>query len=135
MPVTGSASYQTMVDATMLEGGINFPLVETLIGGTATFNANFGSGAITTNLSLNKLEGESIGTFAGTGQIQSTNQFTGTFTSSTPFFSSGSFTGGFFGPAAAEMGYGFTIHKFNPAGGTVQPMHTYVTGVVVGKKQ
>ena len=122
----------------MVQGGVSFPVVETLIGGTATFSANFGSGAITTNLNLNKLDGGSIGTFAGTGQIQSTNQFTGTFTSNTQFFSSGSFAGGFFGPAAAEMGYGFTIHKFNPdpyAGATVEPMHTYVTGVVVGKKQ
>ncbi len=138
MPVSGSASYQTKVDGTMFEAGVGFLNQETLLDGTATFTANFGTGAINTNLSLNRLAGGSVGTFAGTGQIHSTNQFTGTFTSNTQFFSSGSFVGGFFGPNASEMGYGFTIHKLNPdpyAGATIQPMHSYITGVVVGKKQ
>jgi hypothetical protein len=142
MPVSGSASYQTMVSASMFEGGPSYPNTQTEIEGTATFTANFGTGAINTQLSLNRpMGGTSLGVFTGTGTIQSgTNQFSGAFAgTSTPAGStSGSFAGGFFGPSAAEMGYNFEIQKFiaDPyAGASVLPMHTILTGTVVGKKQ
>jgi len=139
MPVTGSATYQTMVNASMFEGGPSFPNTQSEVDGTATFTANFGTGAIGTELSLaRQAGGQSLGVFTGTGTIQSGNQFGGTFTSTAATFSNGTFMGGFFGPSAAEMGYNFSITKFNPdpfAGAAVAPQQTYITGAVVGKKQ
>jgi hypothetical protein len=139
MPVTGSANYQTMVTASMFEGGVGFANKNSEIDGNATFSANFGSGTISTQLSLARQTGGQLGDYTGTGTIQSgSSQFAGDFTSTAQFFTGGNLMGGFFGPSAAEMGYNFSINKYNPdpyAGATIAPMYTYITGSVVGKKQ
>ena len=138
MPTTGSASYQTMVNATMFEGGPGYPNNNSDVDGTATFTATFATGAINTELSLARQGGQSLGVYTGTGTINSGNQFIGTFTSTNPYFSDGNFQGGFFGPSAVEMGYNFEIFNFNPdpyAGASVLPQNTYITGSVIGRKQ
>jgi len=129
MPRTGSATYQTSVSANMIDA--RFASVETAVGGTATFSADFGSASVNTNLTV-----DYVGTFNGTGAI-SGNQFSGSFSSSDPFFKSGSFAGGFFGPAANEMGYAFAIQTGSEdpyAYAGPAPFMTWVTGLVVGKK-
>lgn len=139
MPTTGSASYNTIVTGSMLEGGAGYPNTENGVNGTATFSANFASGSIATELSLTRQgNNQPLGTYSGTASIDASKQFNGAFTSTAPNFSSGTFGGGFFGPSAAEMGYAFQIYKFNPdpyAGTTVQPQHTYINGIVVGRKK
>jgi hypothetical protein len=130
MPRSGSASYQTAVTASTVN--ITIASTETQIGGTATFNANFGTGAVNTDLTL-----QNIGAFTGTGTI-SGNLFAGAFSSSDPYFKSGDFSGGFFGPAAGEMGYTFALKtgSEDPYGGaSVAPFLSWTTGTVVGKKQ
>jgi hypothetical protein len=138
MPVTGTASYQTMLTAGMYEGGPGFGNTYSDVEGTATFTANFGSGSVATDLSLTRAgTNQSLGSYSGTGTISLGNQFSGTLASTSPNFTSGNFAGGFFGPSASEMGYVFNISKYNAdpyAGATVQPQITAITGTVVGKK-
>jgi hypothetical protein len=138
MPVTGSATYQTAVTGNMVEGGPSFPVKENDVTGSATFNVNFGTGSLSTDLTLQRQAGSQIGTFSGTGTIYATDQFNGKFTSANSFFVGGSFTGGFFGPNAQEMGYAFQINLHNPdpfAGAAPAPMDTIINGLVVGRKQ
>jgi hypothetical protein len=138
-PVSGSATYQTAVTGNMVEGGPAFPATESDLAGSATFTASFGTGAISTDLTLQRLSGQSIGTFNGTGNIASgSDQFTGSFTSTNQTFAGGSFIGGFFGPSAQEMGYAFQVNLHNPdpfAGASPAPMDTVINGAVVGRKQ
>lgn len=121
MPRSGTASYS----ATVIGGGrynntpYDFSSANT--GGTgnstATFSANFGTGAISTSLNLVGMPpasgGLSIGTrfdrtFTGTGTIASgTNGFSGTFTGGS--VTTSGFSGAFFGPAAKEFGYAFFL--------------------------
>jgi len=135
MPKTGSASYTTTVTGNLVNIAIGAP--ESEVGGTATFTANFGTGAVNTDLSLNVVATQtSLGTFLGTGTI-SANEFTGTFTSPNNYFENGFFAGGFYGPAAKEMGYTFAIQRgaWDPyAGATAAPFMSWIVGSVVGKK-
>jgi len=127
MPVTGTASYQMTASAHMYPGGVG--TASTRILGTATLNANFGTGAIDTVLKFG-------GTYSGTGTI-SADQFSGTFTTQDPSALNGSFFGGFFGPGAKEAGYTFQIHIHvsDPyAGAAIQPPDTYIAGAAVGTK-
>jgi hypothetical protein len=106
------------------------------VGGTASFNVDFGAGTINTDLALTT-SNNVLGTFNGSGTI-SGNQFSGSFTTSNvQNFVGGAFNGGFYGPAAQEMGYAFTIKEHNPdpfAGASPAPTDTLISGVVVGKK-
>ena len=138
MPVSGSATYQTAVTGNIVEGGPAFPIAESDITGSATFSVNFTTGSLSTDLTLQRLTGGSLGTFNGTGAIYGTDQFNGTFTSASPLFSGGSFMGGFFGPSAQEMGYAFQVnlHNNDPyAGASPAPMDMIINGAVIGKKQ
>ena len=132
MPTTGTATYDMVVAARMLETQ-GVPSRISTLSGTATLTANFGSGTVDTMLSF---RGGS--TYNGTGPIAG-DQFSGTFASSTdPFFVRGGYAGGFFGPGAKEAGYTFQIVKYNPdpyAGAAVSAVNSYVTGVAVGAKK
>jgi hypothetical protein len=138
MPKTGSATYQTSLTATVRDNNYGNPgAKESDVSGSATFSADFGAGTVSTELSLNRVSDQSsLGTFLGTGTIGA-NQFNGTFSSTVPWFVNGYFNGGFFGPSASEMGYVFTIRKFNGdpyAGTTPQLMDQTIVGTVVGAK-
>lgn len=128
VPTSGTATYQAFVAARQTEMGA-VPFNETNISGSATFSADFGAGKVSTALSL-------IGkTFDGTAPING-NAFSGQLNLAGT--STGSFAGNFFGPSAQEMGYGFYIQQHNPdpyAGATPAAANTYLTGVVVGRKQ
>jgi hypothetical protein len=136
MPVTGTASYQTTVSASMLE--YNAAAAEFLkLGGTATFTADFGAGSVSTALSLQYSTGNSAGTYTGIGTIKA-DQFSGSLTSTNSQFTGGGFNGGFFGPAAKEMGYTFQITLHNPdpyAGAAISNADTAISGVVVGARK
>jgi hypothetical protein len=131
MPRTGSATYQTIVSASMLAhgpGAGSFPFSD--VTGTATFSANFANSSVNTALSL------PAGTFSGPGTITE-NRFAGTFTSTSPYFTGGHFAGGFFGPTAQEMGYSFNIELYNPdpyEGAAISPMYRVISGTVAGRK-
>jgi hypothetical protein len=137
MPRTGSADYDTTVNGSRLIvlsngfGGTTVP-----VGGTATFSANFGTGTISTGLSLQELTDvvpSPIGTYTGTGTIGSgTSDFAGNFTSPDTSFT-GKFQGSFYGPQAREMGYVFQIGGHVPQGGT--GYDAYINGTVVGAKK
>lgn len=128
VPKSGTASYDTFVAARKTEMRYA-PFDDRAIPGTATFSADFAAGQVSTTLSL-------VGkTFDGTAPIDG-NGFWGHLNLAGT--STGDFGGGFFGPGAKEVGYGFYITLYNPdpyAGATVAPMYTYLTGVVVGRKQ
>jgi hypothetical protein len=138
LPRTGSASYTSAVTAggTMVGvQGNGAGTFELSVGGTATFEANFDTGAITTGLVLSHSDLGSeipVGTFTGTGRIAAgTTQFLGQLTSGdSPF--SGTFNGGFFGPQAQEMGYAFFLsgHRPDGIGGT----DWRINGTVVGRR-
>jgi hypothetical protein len=137
MPRTGTASYNTAVTGTSLTGC--FACVGEPFGGSATFTADFGAGSVSTALDLTDSSG-TIGSFQGTGSIsgdQFAGNFTGTFTQNGTALQDGSFDGGFFGPAAAEMGYTFALHRhvLDPfAGASIEP-DSWFLGVVVGTKK
>jgi hypothetical protein len=140
MPTTGSATYSKVT----IDGVANiFPpsvtpqqsggLLYYLTGSTATFSANFATGAIQTQLNLvhstppgfpATVTYPTLGPAAltGTGSITSgTSAFTGTIGAGGPY-SNGAFTGQFFGPQAAEFGYNFALTSTttgNGAFGTV----------------
>lgn len=129
VPTSGTGTYQTTVSASMFQTGA-VPATLSSLSGSATFSADFGAGTVNTVLSL------ASDSFNGTGSI-SAGQFGGDFTSNATNFQDGKFQGAFFGPAAQEMGYAFAIHKHNPdpfAGASPAPADTYISGVVVGKK-
>jgi hypothetical protein len=139
MPTTGSATYSKVtIDGfasvcppclrPQQPGGLNYYLT----GSTATFSANFATGAIQTQLNLVHSAPPGIpasfypalgpATLTGTGSITSgTSAFTGTIGAGGPY-SNGAFTGQFFGPQAAEFGYNFALTSTitgNGAFGTV----------------
>lgn len=130
MPTTGTASYQMTVSAHQLGTGGSADPGVAKISGTATMNANFGTGAIDTVLTLNTFL-----PLTGSGKI-SGDQFAGTFAGPAGL-TGGKFNGGFFGPGAKEAGYTFqfTYHSSDPyAGAAAQHLDSYVTGVAVGPK-
>ncbi len=140
MPKSGSASYKTHVAGSMISvtGANGGPAIRQDIGGSASFDVNFGNGNVATTLSLSTApDGSFLGDYAGTGTIYAGNQFSGTFTTSDPDFRMGAFLGGFYGPSAVEMGYAFSIYNYDDGLGGASyrpPTNTYFEGVVVGTK-
>jgi len=134
MPLTGTASYSTLVSANMKSELPGDP--EHTLSGSATFTANFGQGIVSTSLKLAYPDSTSY-SYSGGGPI-SGNLFSGPFNSSTDsYFQLGSFAGGFYGPKATEMGYVFVIERGEAdpyAGATVAPPLSWIVGAVVGKK-
>jgi hypothetical protein len=131
MPKTGSASYQTYVLAHQLVVGAGFGGDDDLTG-TASFDVDFGTGGIKTDLNLG-----SAGLYNGTGLL-SGDRFSGSFTSNIQYFTGGTFNGGFFGPTAQEMGYAFELRRHNPdpfAGAAPAPSDYLITGAVLGTKK
>jgi len=126
MPTTGTATYEMTASANTFPG---FGGVTDRFVGTATLNANFGTGAVDTVLKIDK-------TYTGTGTI-SGDQFTGLFALTGPTTVNGTFSGGFFGPGAKEAGFVFQIHVHvaDPyAGAALQRFDTYIAGAAVGPK-
>jgi hypothetical protein len=111
LPTTGTANYTTGIGGTANLGGTNYSLAN---NSTATFSANFATGAINLGFALGgKINPTAprvdLGTATGTGTISSaTSGFSGLFTSGTNV-TSGLFTGSFFGPQAAEIGFNFQL--------------------------
>jgi len=127
MPKTGTVNYTIGVggSAVIVGGGNPYTLAG---NSTGTFSANFGTGAITTALTLagTQLPSGSVvtnfGTFNGTGTIASTPPgFTGTFsgTAANGSAATGGFSGAFFGPQALEVAYAYTLSAgtFSAVGG------------------
>lgn len=137
MPRSGSASYNTAVTGNIRDIRPTVDgVTEYQVGGSATFSANFGSGTVSTELTLVRSDQLQLGSYSGMGTI-SANEFSGTFSSTNQYFHSGAFMGGFFGPAAAEMGYTFTIRNYNPdptSGASVNYVDQWIAGTVVGTK-
>ena len=118
LPKTGSATYTSAVGGTAFAAGSPGPL--RLIGSTATFSANFATGAIATDLKLigTPIAGGApiaLDTLAGLGSISGAKPgFSGSFTGTGTV--AGSFSGGFFGPNAVEFGYDFLVGGTNAGG-------------------
>ena len=130
MPLTGSASYSGVADGLALVGGQAYAL----FGSTGTLAADFGTGTVSTSLTLrgNPNIGEdfapyvpgtvALGTLTGTGTIGAgSNKYSGTLSGAGM---SGGLDGAFFGPGAAETGYSFQVQGGNDR----------AIGVFVGKK-
>lgn len=125
MPKTGTANYNMGLGGNANSNGTIYNLNG---NSTATFSANFGTGQITTALTLagTPLGGAGVtplGIFNGTGTITSGGPgFSGTLTG-TP--GNGIFSGAFFGPQALEVGFTYFISGTNfsavgAGGGTKQ---------------
>jgi hypothetical protein len=130
MPTSGTATYSAAVFGDITSQAQNDPI--TSFTGSGTFTANFGSGTVSTTLTLPiAFPGSTSSTYSGGGAI-SANEFAGQFTSSNdPHFSKGDFAGGFFGPRAQEMGYAFDIYRYDM---TSPDPQSFVVGAVVGTK-
>jgi hypothetical protein len=137
IPRSGSASYRTMVNGSSTIIGTNAGTRD--VGGSATFDVDFASAAVNTQLSLAYVvngEQTPIGTFSGSSGIYS-NQFWGPLTSNVSYFVGGSFAGAFYGPNAEEMGYSFAIKRYNPdpyAGASIYTLDEGIVGTVVGAR-
>jgi hypothetical protein len=135
MPHAGSATYSTAVTGSLVS--VFFAQGESSMNGSATFSANFGTGTIDTQLTLQTPAQNLIGPYVGTAPIAA-NAFAGTFTSTDDLYlNSGSFAGGFFGPNAKEMGDTFAIDRGvdDPyAETTVLPGRSWIVGAVVRTK-
>lgn len=125
MPKSGTANYTVGVGGAANLAGAPYNLSG---NSTGTFSANFGTGAITTALTLTGTPQPSggtpttFGTFNGSGTIASNSPgFTGTIsgTASNGTAATGGFSGAFFGPQALEVGFGYTITAgtFSAVGG------------------
>jgi hypothetical protein len=137
MPRSGTATYAASTGGTVISPAGRVPSTEyaTANTSTATFSADFTSGAVTTSLHLvgtqvdRSLPGSpstgspvDFGTFTGTGTIAAGSPgFTGTFAGTT----GAGFSGSFFGPKALEMGY-----AYNFSNGSIEAF-----GATVGIKQ
>lgn len=117
LPKSGSATYTAAVGGQAFAAGA--PPLQ-LTGSTATFSANFGTGAITTGLNLvGRPTGGgatiALDSLTGVGTISRAKPgFTGLFTGTGTV--QGSFSGAFFGPGAVEFGYNFLVGGINGAG-------------------
>lgn len=122
MPKTGTATYAIQVGGSAVNNGV----AHTLSGySSGSFSANFGSGTVTTALTLagppsSQLGGlvTNFGTFNGTGTIASGGPgYTGTMTGANAV--SGLFSGAFFGPQALETSFGYYLSggNFSAVGG------------------
>lgn len=134
MPKSGSAQYTGLAFGRQVFA--SHPEDPTIASGTATFTADFGTGAVDTKLSLTV---EWNDEYNGSGVISS-NGFSGMFTQSTDSrFTGGGFIGAFFGPNAEEAGYAFHLSgNRNPYSGASLRGYFgdfYTQGVVVGTKQ
>lgn len=115
MPRSGSATYTSGVGGAALQGGSNYILTGHSSG---TFSANFGTGAITTGLTLagtltpTDPTVVAFGSFTGTGTIASGGSgYSGTLggTAANGATATGGFSGGFFGPQALETAFGYSF--------------------------
>ncbi len=120
LPKRGTATYTSAVGGSAFTPGVNAPLQ--LTGSTATFSANFRTGAINTGINLvaTPVTGGApiaLDTLTGTGSISGAKPgFTGSFTGTGSV--TGSFAGAFFGPKAVEFGYDFLVGGTSAAGRT-----------------
>lgn len=115
MPKSGTATYSAQTGANILASpptvSAPFTVYVATAASTATFSANFGTGAINTSVRLIGAPAGSstttdFGTFSGTGTIASGGPaFSGTFAGTT----GAGFSGAFFGPQALEMGYAYNF--------------------------
>ncbi len=120
VPRTGEGGYAIGVFGTAADPDFR-NLV--LFAGQGTLRANFASGAITLNAGINYREDiflsgvtaqRASGTLAGTATLASTdNSFTGSITLDGIGNYTGPITGNFFGPAAQEIGGGFSASDGN----------------------
>ena len=137
IPRSGSASYRTMVNGSSTLIGTNGGTRD--IGGTASFDVDFASATVNTQMNLAYVVDDAqypIGTFSGSSGIYG-NQFWGPLTSDASYFDGGSFAGGFYGPAAEEMGYSFAIHRYNSdpySGAALNYLDEAIVGTVVGAR-
>ena len=122
MPRSGQASYRTFLAGTWLASDRNRP-----VAGTADFNVDFATGAVSTALTLTEGNpGPSIGAYSGTGSTYDSTRFTGVLSTTSGTLFEGDFRGAFFGPQAAEFGYAFRLSS--SASGVID-------GAVVGRKR
>ncbi|MFM5918174.1 MAG: transferrin-binding protein-like solute binding protein [Novosphingobium sp.] len=126
MPKSGSANYSLAIGGSANSNGTGYNLGNG--NSTATFTANFGTGAINTTLNLGGVANgqtavTSLGTFTGTGTITGSGPgYSGTLTGTS---ANGIFSGAFFGPQALEMGFtyylkGATFSAVGAGAGTKQ---------------
>jgi len=107
MPVSGAGVYSTAINASGWASGRLYSFFQ---DAKATFDVNFGTGKISTNIFLVGIDSDRSSTFDfgvifGTGSIAGKGPgFSGIFDDG-----KGVFQGAFFGPAAAEMGYHFVF--------------------------
>ena len=128
LPKTGTASYlhpQTYVEWVSIDPRQSSS--STSHSGKANLTVDFGTGKVTTDLTLIVAGPSSelqFGPYTGNGSIaKGTSVFSGNIGDNSY---TGSFEGAFFGPQAAEMGYSFLLGKIN---GTEQ-----IIGAVLGKR-
>lgn len=118
LPKSGSATYTAAAGGSATLAGSLTPL--RLTGSSATFSADFGTGAIATTIKL-------VGTPAAGGASVALDDLTGlgSISAAKPGFSglftgtgtvSGTFNGAFFGPEAVEFGYSFLVGGTSAAG-------------------
>jgi hypothetical protein len=113
IPTTGTANFDVEVFGAgqIDDTDVVFSSLDTAT--TGSFEINFGTGAISTDLHLfGTPQGETdevdLGSFTGLGAMDvSSPLFDGTFTG--PDAGTGSFVGSLFGPNGQEMGYGFQL--------------------------
>ena len=123
LPVSGTASYQTIIDGLFAGTGGLY-----VLNGSSSFSANFGAGTVSFSMSptgIHILDGstKTFGSLSGTGTI---NAGAASFDASAPASGgySASLLGKFYGPAAAEMGATFLLSGADGQG----------NGVIIGKK-
>jgi hypothetical protein len=115
MPTTGTANYTVGIGGSANLGGTSYSLLN---NSTATFSANFATGAINMGFALGGKNTPAsprvdLGTATGSGVLSSGSPgFSGFFTSGTNV-TSGFFNGSFFGPKAAEVGFNFQLNGPN----------------------
>lgn len=147
VPTTGSATYKAGVGGVAsTASAAAAPVFYDLSHSTATLSADFATGAIATDLTLNGVlfnpltggptAGQpdvALGIFNGTGLLNAgANTFGGSFSPASGSVSLGSsnFFGAFFGPQALEFGYVYDLRTVNGAFGDLA-----ASGYVYGIKQ
>lgn len=108
MPVTGSASYSTILDGTFVNKDNLFA-----VSGSGSLTANFGAGTIVYSATPVGTAADAtilnFGSVGGTGSIATASaSFTGNPNSANPTYAM-SLKGYFYGPAASEVGANFRL--------------------------
>lgn len=118
LPKRGTATYTSAVGGSVYMA--NQPAPMDLLGSTASFSANFRTGAVNTSLTLigRPLAGGAsiaLDNVTGVGAINRAKPgFSGSLTGSGSV--AGDFSGAFFGPNAVEFGYDFVLGGTSAAG-------------------